>query len=359
MLQPNPHLAPIEHLAALYSAQAPSKTRVLRVAPNARNTDNSVDLNKVRAGGRLDLSAFADGSLDRVDLILDAGRANFVEYDREWLVSCIREGSRMLAPGGLFLMKIGAHYLAPQELVDLTRRWQLQALVHTGPGPVGASGLLWRRREMNWREQLGVLAGITAIEVRKVTNAVRTLPVAPSRGRFASIAVWVQGLPNEVDIFDLEIRLGGACAGVQSISPADARDIRQIVAQMPELEQTGLLPVEAFWMGERMGKPGTLRVVPPPPVVPRLVSVTQHADGSISALVEELNDPDHFSAKIDGMPAWGYENRCVDGMLRRYEIRFQMPDGVASGTHAMVVTLGRRDLPPMEIQVTSPEYADA
>ena len=46
-------------------------------------------------------------------------------------------------------------------------------------------------------------------------------------------------------------------------------------------------------------------------------------------------------------------------MLRRYEIRFQMPDGVASGTHAMVVTLGRRDLPPMEIQVTSPEYADA
>ena len=128
-----------------------------------------------------------------------------------------------------------------------------------------------------------VLAGITAIDVRKVTNALRTLPVAPARGRFASIAVWVQGLPDEVDIFDLEIRLGGACAGVQSISPADSRDIRQIVAQMPELEQTGLLPVEAFWMGERMGKPGTLRVVPAPPEVPRLVSFTQHADGSISA----------------------------------------------------------------------------
>lgn len=360
MLQPNPHLAPIEHLAALYSAQSPSRTRILRVAPNARNTENSLDLNRIRSAGRLDLSAtIHDGALDRFDLILDAERYSGLEYDRDWLISCIREGSRMLSIGGLFLMKIGAHYLAPQELVDLTRRWQLQALVHTGPGPVGASGLLWRRREMNWREQLGVLAGITAIDVRKVTNALRTLPVAPARGRFASIAVWVQGLPDEVDIFDLEIRLGGACAGVQSISPADSRDIRQIVAQMPELEQTGLLPVEAFWMGERMGKPGTLRVVPAPPEVPRLVSFTQHADGSISALVEDLSDPDHFSAKIDGMPAWGYENRCIDGTLRRYEIRFQMPDGVASGAHSLVVTLGRRELPGLQIQVSSPEYATA
>ncbi|BDC52898.1 hypothetical protein F183_A52130 [Bryobacterales bacterium F-183] len=357
MLQPNPHLAPIEHLAALYAAQAPSRTRVLRVAPNARDTDNSRDLNKVRAGGRLDLSSVPDGSLDRFDLVLDAERYNALEYDRDWLVSCIREGSRMLSVGGLFLMKIGAHYLAPQELVDLTRRYQLQALVHTGPGPVGASGLLWRRREMNWREQLGVLAGITAIDVRKVTNALRTLPVAPSRGRFASIAVWVQGLPDEVDIFDLEIRLGGACAGVQSISPSDSRDIRQIVAQMPELEQTGLLPVEAFWMGERMGKPGTLRVIPPPPEVPRMVSVTRHSDGSISALIDELANPDHFSARIDGKPAWGYENRCVDATLRRYEIRFQMPDGVVPGTHLMAVTLGRRELPPLEIQVANPEYA--
>lgn len=301
---------------------------------------------------RPDLQQFANGSFLLVEVAAIPWHA-----DREWTAECFRAAARVLMPGGLLQMSLPATYINESELVDLTRRFQLQTLIADGPDASGQTTGLWRRCNMGWREELPTLAGITGVTVKKITNAERMMPVASTRGVFASVNIWAEGLPAEADLFDLEVRIGGSRAKIVSLGAPDSKDIRQILVLVPDFELTGLLPVDIFWMEERMGKPGVLRVIPPPPLVPQLVSVTVQASGTVVVLINELQDPEDFSATIDGRPAWGYENRCVDGQIPRYEIRFQLPDAVESGDRELVVRIGRRHLPPMSIAVAVPDLA--
>jgi hypothetical protein len=303
---------------------------------------------------RPDLQQFASAHF----LMVEAAQIPW-HADREWTAECFRAGARVMKPGGLLRMQLPAAHMNEAEMVDLTRRFQLQTLLVEGPDSSGQTIGLWRRCEMGWREELATLAGITAVQICKITNAQRAIPVAPCRGVYAAINIWTQGLPPEADLFDLEVRIGGSRAKLVSIGPPDAKEVRQLLVHLPELEQTGLLPVELSWMEERMGKPGVLRVVPPPPQVPRVISVTSQASGAVAVVIDELQDPDDFAATIDGRPAWGYENRCLNGQIPRYEIRFQLPDAVESGDRELELRIGRRQLPPIAIAVAAVESAAA
>ena len=50
--------------------------------------------------------------------------------------------------------------------------------------------------------------------------------------------------------------------------------LQQVNVILPELEATGLLPVEIRWLGRRISPPATLRVIPPGPSVPRIRMIT-------------------------------------------------------------------------------------
>ena len=166
-------------------------------------------------------------------------------------MDCLRAATRTASTGGI----IHAHLpdFGSRDANELANRLPLRTLLFDGPDRDGLSEVLWERRELNWRESLAALASISTIRIHRITNAWRALPVVHSRGRFAAIAIWLEGLPDDADLFDVDIRIGGANAKPIAIGPAGARGIRKIVAQLPELEQTGLLPVSLLWMGERMG----------------------------------------------------------------------------------------------------------
>jgi len=69
----------------------------------------------------------------------------------------------------------------------------------------------WVKRDSGWRDcarQLACRGGGTRI--RRITNAHSSEPVAPSKGRFASVSVWVEHLPPDVDLFDQTIALAQA-----------------------------------------------------------------------------------------------------------------------------------------------------
>lgn len=301
---------------------------------------------------RPDLQQFATGHFLMAEVAQIPWHA-----DRDWTAECFRAVARVLKPGGLLRMKLPSAHVNEPEMVDFARRFQLQTLLVEGPDASGQTSGLWRRCEMGWREELSTIAGITAVEIRKITNAQRAIPVAPCRGVYASINIWTKGLPAEADLFDLEVRIGGSRARIVSLGPPDNKDVRVILVHLPELEQTGLLPVDLFWMEERMGKPGVLRVVPPPPQIPRVVEVTPQMAGSVSVVIDDITDPEDFAATVDGRPAWGYENRCLNGQIPRYEIRFQLPDAVESGQRELELRIGRRQLPPMMIHVSEPAVA--
>ncbi len=295
-----------------------------------------------------DLQKFPIGSIYSV-----AASRTLLQAHPAWTSDCMRASARVLAEGGFLQMQISSSHATLLEVIELTHRFQLQTLLFEGPDRTGFYHGLWRRMGMNWREGLPTLASITTVRIRKITNALRAVPVVLCRRRDINIAIYVHGLPEEVDLFDLTVNLGDLRAKVTAIGPSDSKGIRQIIAQLPELECTGLLPVELQWMGERMGLPGVLRVVPPQPEVPRLLSVEPSGNGATTAMVEDLTNPENFDAQVNGKPAWGYEYHAVEGELRRFQIRFQVPDGVEDGECNVTVRLGRRELPPMLMQVAA------
>jgi hypothetical protein len=301
---------------------------------------------------RPDLQQFATGYFMSVDVAPIPWNA-----DREWTTECLRAAARVLKPGGLLQMQLPRTHVAESELIDLTHRFQLQTLIAQEPAASGSISGLWRRREMGWREELATLAAITGVQVRKISNIQPNIPVAPRRGAYSSISIWVQGLPGEADLFDLDVRVGGVRARSFCIGPPDSKDVRQILLHLPELDQTGLLPVDVFWMEERLGKPGVLRVIEPPPQIPRVISVTAQVGRSVAVVIDDLADPEDFAATVDGRPAWGYDNRRLQGPVPRYEIRFQLPDAVEAGERELALRVGRRHLPPTSLLVAALEPA--
>lgn len=81
------------------------------------------------------------------------------------------------------------------------------------------------------------------------------------------------------------------------------------------------------------------------------------AYGIMSAMVEDLFNPEDFGVRVNDRPAWGYEYRCLDEKRRRFEIQFQLPDGVDGGECFITVRLGRRELPPVAMQLATPDPA--
>lgn len=307
----------------------------------------------VRLDHNLELSEFPDSYAHFVEVA-----PAVLQLDHTRTLECVRSCARVLACGGLLRMQISSSFAAQAEIVDLTRRFQLQALWFEGPDRNGYYHGLWRRMRMNWREELPTLAGITAVDIRKISNLDRAVPIVPARGVNVSVAVYVTGLPEEADVFDLALVVGGMRASVVSVSPADSKGVKQIIADLPEIEETGLVRVELFWMQEPMGRAGVLRVSPRIPEVPRLVSLQPPSPyGTMSAVVEDLYNPEDFGARVDDKPAWGYEYRCQDEKRRKFEIQFQLPDGIDRGECLVTVRLGRRELPPVTMQITAPDPA--
>ena len=159
------------------------------------------------------------------------------------------------------------------------------------------------------------------MRIRRITNANSSEPVAPARGRFASISIWVENLPADASLHHLRVTVGDAFGTVTYIGPADRSGLQQINVLLPELGSTGLLPVEVRWLGKRISPVASLRVIPPGPSVPRVISVTDGVNlmsgtrietGSVKLTLEEIARPHEVEAIVGGLPVSDLEYVCID-----------------------------------------------
>jgi hypothetical protein len=65
----------------------------------------------------------------------------------------------------------------------------------------------------------------------------------------------------------------------------------------------------------------------------------------------EVPSADLFHATVDGMAVRETDSFCADPMLRRYEFNFRLPEGVGPGAHSLRLSMGRREFPPVTIEV--------
>ncbi len=286
---------------------------------------------------------------------------------REVVINYLAEAVRVMKPGGILRCQINglpetaARYdtwsgvrIPAEDVAQLARRNGCQLLALEGAS-TQYMWTTWRKRKRGWVPR----PAETQARIRRITNGHSSEPVAPSRGRFASISVWVEDLPADCDLNYLEVRIGG-CPGTGLYLGAPERDgLQQLNAALPPGLASGLQPVELRWLGSRLCA-GTLRVVPPGPAVPRVVAVSDGIDlmsgtrivtGMVKVTLEEAAAPEEFRATVAGAPVREIDIFCTDPVSPRHEINFRLPEGLGAGAHVLEMSLGRRRFAPLVLDI--------
>ena len=294
---------------------------------------------------------------------------------RDVIAAYMRETRRVLKTGGFARLHFngmpaadssfdtwaGAR-ITSSEVLEFTQLQDIQLLALEGAG-TQYMWTTWRKQPRGWQsEQAERQFPATTARVGRVTNSHSSEPGAPSRGRYASISLWIENLPPDAGLHQVRVQVGDSLGTVTYIGPPMKDGLQQVSVVLPELEATGLLPVELRWLEGPLAPLATLRVIPPGPSVPCIRSVTDGmnlvADKRIETrhvkmVLEEVARPHEIEAFVDGVPAGDREFLCTDPKSQRFEVNFRLPEEIGPGRHELQVRIGRRNLAPVTLEVTA------
>jgi hypothetical protein len=291
---------------------------------------------------------------------------------RDVVLGYLRETWRVLKPGGYMRCQINglpeaaARYdtwsgvrISATELEEFCRANDFQMLSLEGT----QTQYMWttlRKRERGWYETARKPA--QPVVIRRITNAQNSEPVAPVRGRFAALSLWVENLPEECDLINFEVHVGGARGTLTYIGPREYDGMAQVNLRLPYDVGTGLQPVVLKWRGEEIGPPAKVRIVPQPALVPRILALSDGINllsgprietRSVKVTLEEVAEPEQFSATVDGIPVLDIDFFCTDPLPPRFEVNFKLPEEIGVGGHALEMKMGKRVVAPIGIEVVA------
>jgi len=283
-----------------------------------------------------------------------------------------REARRVLKTGGILRCQVNGlpptakKYdtwagvrIAPEQIARfaLDHDFQLLALemIHTQ-----YMWLTCRKRPAGLVRSLADRRPERSALVRSLCNAHTGEGVAPASGPLAALSLWVMNLPDECDLNHLSVTVDGHPARCEYIGAPPNDGVYQVNVRLPEGLRTGIVPVEVAWLGRPLCPTAWVRIIPPGPPVARLEKVTDGVNllldgrtesGSLKVTMMEVPNAQSFHATVDGMAVRETDSFCTDPILRRFEFNFRMPAGVGPGTHLLRLAIGKRDFPPMPIEV--------
>ena len=335
----------------------------------------------VRAAPDSTLSAFADDSFDFV-----YSYAVFQHIpSREVVFAYLDEGRRVLKPGGILRCQINGLpasaktydtwsgvRVSADEVRDFARSQGLALLALEGTGtqymwttmrkvrPLpdgrGSEPVSDGRGAEPVSEPRATASGLLTIAIRRVTNANSSEPAAPVRGRFAALSLWVEGLPEWVDLLRLEVYVDGLPTPLTYLAPPEADGMCQLNLHLPDGLHSGLKPVMLALDGVAVAE-SRIRLTPPGPPVPRVVALSDGIDllsglkivtGSIKAALEEVERPDELTAQVSwsggSAPGLELEHFCTNPRVPSHELNFRVPPPVPPGPAEVTISMGRRVL---------------
>ena len=288
---------------------------------------------------------------------------------REVVFSYLREARRVLKTGGILRCQMNdlpphaKQYdtwngvrITPDEIGALVREQDLQLL---------ALEQIWtqymwiscRKRPAGW--QASRLPS-KEVNIRNISNALTGERVAPASGALAALSLWIENLPDDCDLLYMSIAADGRPCRITYIGPLEADGVSQVNAVLPAGLRTGLVPVEMRWLGELLCAPGWVRIMPPVPSVPRVMTVTDGVNllsdnrivtGSVKVMMVEVTRAHEFQASVDDRQARDIDAFCADPVTQRWEFNFRLPEGISSGAHEVRIQLGKRIFAPLPIEV--------
>jgi SAM-dependent methyltransferase len=277
---------------------------------------------------------------------------------RELVLAFLREIHRVLRPGGLVRLQFNGSAgtgFSSHDLLEFAQSHDFQVLALDGVS-TQSMWTTWRKQPAGWsaglEQQIAALADALPVKIHKITNAFSFEPVAPCRGRFAVISIRVENLPADTGLNHLRVTIGNSLGTVTSIGAVIRNGWQRIRVDLPELEATGLLPVQLFWLDRPLSEPATLRVIPPGPSIPRIVAAPRRVENRKVALtLEEIARPFDIEVWMGDHPVQDLEKICTDPRPQRYQVNFRLPEDVGPGLHHIHLNIGRRKLPPVPVEV--------
>ena len=277
---------------------------------------------------------------------------------RELVLAFLREIHRVLRPGGLARLHFNGSAgtgFSSHDLLEFSQSHDFQVLALDGVS-TQSMWTTWRKQPAGWsaglEQQIAALADALPVKIHKITNAFSFEPVAPCRGRFAVISIRVENLPADTGLNHLRVTIGNSLGTVTSIGAVIRNGWQRIRVDLPELEATGLLPVQLFWLDRPLSEPATLRVIPPGPSIPRIVAAPRRVENRKVALtLEEIARPFDIEVWMGDHPVQDLEKICTDPRPQRYQVNFRLPEDVGPGLHHIHLNIGRRKLPPVPVEV--------
>jgi ubiquinone/menaquinone biosynthesis C-methylase UbiE len=287
---------------------------------------------------------------------------------RDVVLEYMREIRRVLKPGGIFHGQFnglanasdtntwsGVVFSAP-DIRAFTRENGLQLLNLDGEH----TQYMWT----TWALTAGSVRSTESLptHIRRITNTDTGEPLIPQRGRHTALSIWMENLPADCDLNNLEVLADGAPGVPIYVGPADATGLQQVNAWLPDDVRTGLVPVEVFANGRPLCPPAMARIFPAGPLVPRLISVTDGISlvmtnatntGLLKVQIEEVSSPDSVRATVDDQPVARLEILRTDPRPPRHELNVELPKGLPPGPHELQIHVGPRRLLRANIVVRS------
>jgi len=173
----------------------------------------------------------------------------------------------------------------------------------------------------------------------------------------------MENLAEDADLNSLEVRVGGVPGFVTHVGHPEHDGLEQVNLLLPEGLRTGIHPVEAGLTDRRSIASSTVRLVPPGPPVPRVLSLTDGIDllsgsrivsGSGKATIEEVETPERLRVMVGDREALDTEFFCTDPRLPRYELNFRLPKGISRGPAPVRILLGARLIGQVWVDVSPP-----
>lgn len=187
--------------------------------------------------------------------------------------------------------------------------------------------------------------------IRRITNAYTGDSLIPQRGRQAALSIWINHLPADCDLNNIEILVEGVAGVPIYIGPADSQGLQQVNAWLPDGVRTGLVPVELRLNGRSLGPLASARVIPAGPLVPRIISVTDGVNlvlknasntGLVKVHIEEVISPDSVTVTIDNQPVAQLGIVRIDPRPPRHLLDIELPKGLPYGPHTLQIHIGPR-----------------
>jgi SAM-dependent methyltransferase len=282
--------------------------------------------------------------------------------DRAVVLHYLEEGRRVLKPGGILCCQLRGTPPMPTELEREPETWtgchfnanQIMEFSSAHDFPLVAIwGLETQYMWTVWRKPSNELPrDFSRATVKDVTISCASGRSVPQRGRDACISLWIDGLPQDTSLSDLEISVGETLVKGCHLSRVDETGGAQLNARVPAGTPLGQTPVTLFGDTHHIN---VIAIDLPLTIVDvtdaiHIGSKYRIETGGIKVTLEGIEKPGEVSFHLKGREAEIVQIEFKDPVTLKYEFSFYLPHRTPRGRLNMLIRVSGREIPvPIEI----------